>query len=198
MKRWHIAPTETDLAVGRFFARHADLPLERTANAASYGGDEHLVLILAAGLWCVSFGVREPQRRRLRHICAAAALAVAASHIVKRGFRQQRPDRLLIRTRRRRGIPYSGRTFDAVPSGHGVQAGALASAAAHVWPATARLAWAAALAVGTARVTLLAHWLTGVLAGMAIGFGLEQILWRADTPCARTTGPAARVRGRCP
>jgi membrane-associated phospholipid phosphatase len=43
-----------------------------------------------------------------------------------------------------------------------------------IWPVAAGLA-------GT-RLVLLAHWLTDVAAGLAIGAGLEAVLWRRIKP----------------
>src|SRR6185369_714232 len=89
-------------------------------------------------------------------------------HILKSVFDQIRPDRLTVRGHWR-GVPISGRSSDAFPSGHAVHMGALASAAGLLPPAPRRLVRSVAVALSLTRVALLAHWASDVAAGFALG-----------------------------
>jgi undecaprenyl-diphosphatase len=95
---------------------------------------------------------------------------------------QQRPDRRI--HGRRHGVPKSGRAYDAFPSGHAVHVGNLASVIARLFPRWRWIAWGAGSAVATARVLLLAHWLTDVIVGLVVGIGLERLVRIISPPCA--------------
>jgi undecaprenyl-diphosphatase len=102
-------------------------------------------------------------------------------HILKAFIDQQRPDRRTVRGHWR-GVPFSGKSEDAFPSGHALHVGALASAATLLPPKIRNLVWSAgALLVGT-RVVLLAHWFTDVLAGLGLGVVLERLIRLATKP----------------
>ena len=51
--------------------------------------------------------------------------------------------------------------------------GALAPAISEIWPRHRALIWTACLGLAGTRVLILAHWLSDVLAGFALGYGLE-------------------------
>ena len=75
-----------------------------------------------------------------------------------------------------RGIPFSGKTYDAFPSGHAVHMGALASAATGLPPRQRNAVWALSAGLVLTRVVLLAHWASDVAVGFAVGIGIERAL----------------------
>ena len=66
--------------------------------------------------------------------------------------------------------------LDAFPSGHAVHIGALASAATGLPPAQRNAVWAVGGAVVLTRIVLLAHWISDVVAGLAVGAAVERLL----------------------
>jgi hypothetical protein len=46
-----VKPTNTDLAIGRFVARHTDPQGEKAASVVTWGGDEHVLGGLAIAWW---------------------------------------------------------------------------------------------------------------------------------------------------
>jgi undecaprenyl-diphosphatase len=94
---------------------------------------------------------------------------------MKRLIAQERPDRCMVHGRRR-GIPRSGKAYDAFPSGHAMHMGALASAAGFASARAVPFAWTIASIVAATRIILLAHWATDVLAGLALGACVERLL----------------------
>jgi membrane-associated phospholipid phosphatase len=87
---------------------------------------------------------------------------------------QERPDRLTIKGHLR-GVPLSGKASDAFPSGHALHIGALASAATLLPARLRNVVWVAGAAIVTTRILLLAHWLTDVAVGLALGVGIEHM-----------------------
>jgi membrane-associated phospholipid phosphatase len=96
---------------------------------------------------------------------------------------QQRPDRLTVHGHCR-GVPFSGKRYDAFPSGHAVHVGALASAASKLPRRQRNIAWLVGGGLVATRIILLAHWTSDVLAGLAIGALMERLL-RRFTGCGR-------------
>ena len=97
---------------------------------------------------------------------ACTIAAAILLHVIKGVVDQERPDRCMIGAHRR-GVPFSGKKYDAFPSGHAV----------HVGPPLWRNAvWTAGAIMVSTRVILLAHWLTDVVAGLAIGAAIERLL----------------------
>jgi hypothetical protein len=76
----------------------------------------------------------------------------------------ERPDRTRVGARRK-DIPKSGKAWDSFPSGHAVHVGALAAAATRMAPQHASHVRSSALALAGTPILLLAHHLTGVIAG---------------------------------
>ncbi|WP_150530931.1 phosphatase PAP2 family protein, partial [Staphylococcus aureus] len=68
------------------------------------------------------------QRATANHVVLVSLATALLPHLLKSVFDQTRPDRLTA-LGHWRGVPISGRTRDAFPSGHSVHMGALASAA---------------------------------------------------------------------
>jgi undecaprenyl-diphosphatase len=77
---------------------------------------------------------------------------------------------------RRHGIPRSGKAYDAFPSGHAMHVGAVASAVSRAYPKWAPIAWGLGGLIAATRIVVLAHWMTDVLAGLAMGALVERSL----------------------
>jgi len=118
-------------------------------------------------------------------------------HIIKRLVDQRRPDRCI--QGRRNGIGKSGNANDAFPSGHALHVGAIAAAVSRQLPAARPTAWMIGVRLGGSRVLLFAHWASDVLAGLALGAGLEHIINQVwdRAPRGATSGehPPCKIRG---
>ncbi len=176
----HIPPTDLDVAVAEAAASVAQPSLERTMRVLTWLADERLLLAGAALSWAY---VRTTTEDGEMHCAAdemlcAVAIASVLPHLCKRLFARERPDRTIVR-RRGRGIPKSGNAWDSFPSGHAVHVGALAPAVTQIVPVRARpLVWPAAAALAGTRLLLLAHYLSDVLAGLALGLVINRSVAR--------------------
>lgn len=170
-----VKPTKVDVTIANAIARDTKPAPEEVARALTWGADEKLLLALAAIGWLASRGGNEPLRRAGNHALLVTVAASLLPHGLKLLFDQTRPDRETV-LGHMHGIPFSGKREDAFPSGHALHMGALASAAGTL-PAGPR--WTIrALAAGLSltRVAVLAHWASDVVAGFALGAGLERLL----------------------
>jgi membrane-associated phospholipid phosphatase len=135
-----------------------------------------VLLAVIGGLFIASLFGSARQGRAGAYLAATAAVSAVVPHLLKRLVNQQRPDRSV--RRGGRGIPRSGKPYDAFPSGHAVHIGAVAAAVTrldrHLGPA----AWGLGCVIASTRVVLLAHWASDVLAGLALGVLIERGLWR--------------------
>ena len=179
-----VRPTSLDIAIADEVADHATPGTEKAAEALTWSADEHVLVALAAASWFyVQF--RRPAARLLAdHVLAVSVMTAVLPHLLKSLFDQTRPDRLTVRGHYR-GVPISGRRNDAFPSGHALHMGALASAAGLLPARRRRTARALAVGLSLTRIALLAHWSTDVLAGFALGIGVERLL-RPWTMARRT------------
>ncbi len=170
-----VKPTRIDVAIANDIADDSNSELERTAEALTWGADEHVLVALAAAGWLYA-RLRRPEKQSVAtHILAISLATALLPHILKSTFDQVRPDRLTVRGHFR-GIPFSGRPRDAFPSGHAVHMGALASAAGLLPPARRRLVRSFAVTLSLTRVALLAHWASDVVAGFTLGILVERML----------------------
>jgi undecaprenyl-diphosphatase len=119
--------------------------------------------------------------------------ASALPHLLKKLFDQERPDRRTIRGHWR-GVPFSGRSEDAFPSGHAVHIGALASVASRLPAGQRNLVWGVGAALVATRVVLLAHWVSDVAAGLAVGVVLERMLRLVTGYGRKPEMPGAKAR----
>lgn len=197
-----VRPTRIDKEIAGGIAAYTDIPIERVAGFLTWGADEHLLIAAAAVGWLVTRRSEEPLRRLSTHLLACSLSSAILPHLLKTGFEQERPDRRTIRAHWR-GVPLSGRSEDAFPSGHAVHVGALASAATLLPPKARNMVWAIGALLVSTRVVLLAHWLTDVLAGLGIGFALERGLrWMTEPmsikgwPPTTLSRPSGSDRGR--
>jgi undecaprenyl-diphosphatase len=193
-----VRPTATDIAIANSIASHTDPPTEEVAEVLTWGADEHILNALAAAWWLYARSQSRPERRTTNHVLLTTLVASALPHLLKAVFDQERPDRLTVRGHWR-GVPISGKQFDAFPSGHAVHVGALASAASRLPRRQRNVVWLVGAGLVATRILLLAHWTSDVVAGLAIGATIERLLRRvtgygreADRPVIRRsdrTGP---------
>jgi membrane-associated phospholipid phosphatase len=150
------------------------------AQVVTWAADEKLLLGIVGLTW---LSVRlltdgAGTRERANHLMLTTAASAALPHLLKHLVDQERPDRSVV-GEPRRGVPRSGKPRNAFPSGHAVHLGAIAAALTRWVPPRWRPAvWAVAVGLSATRLVLLAHWLTNVVAGLAIGGGLEAALHR--------------------
>jgi undecaprenyl-diphosphatase len=175
MALWHLGATKFDRSVAKVVARNATPAIERPARLLTWAADEHLLLMIGAGLWLTSREGSLRRRRQTDHLLFSVVATAILPHLLKRLIDQKRPDRSMIHGRRR-GVPRSGNPYDAFPSGHAMHVGAIASAVSWISPRLAPLAWGLGGLVAATRIILLAHWTTDVLAGLAIGAMVERSL----------------------
>lgn len=170
-----VKPTGPDLAIARTVARRTAPAPESVARAMSWGADEKVLLVLAAAGWVATRGRGEALQRAGNHAMLVIVAASLLPHGLKGLFNQTRPDRRTVQGHLR-GISFSGNREDAFPSGHALHMGAVASAAGTL-PKNWRVAIRAlALSLSLTRIVVLAHWASDVVAGFALGIGLERLL----------------------
>lgn len=177
MALFRIRPTSIDRRVAQQIAASARPVPEEIEKTLTWGADEHLLLGCAAAAWITATARRSPLRPAAGHLLIVAAATAAVPHVLKTIFDQVRPDRMTVKGRLH-GIPVSGNSMDAFPSGHAVHMGTLASAATVLPPRYKIPIWSVALGLSATRITILAHWLSDVVAGFAIGIVLERIIRR--------------------
>jgi membrane-associated phospholipid phosphatase len=176
MAIFKISPTATDIRIANAISAHTDVPAEHTAEALTWGADEHVLTACAAAWWLYSRNKSRAQQTAANHVLVTTLVASALPHLLKTVFDQRRPDRLTVRGHWR-GVPLSGKSMDAFPSGHALHVGALASAACQLPKTPRNIVWLAGGALLT-RVILLAHWASDVVTGLAIGALTERLLRR--------------------
>ena len=191
-----IRPTQLDRALATWIADETRPDLEKIAKVATLAADEHVMFGALAAVWLASRFFGAPQRRAANYLVANGAISAAVPHLLKRAIDQQRPDRRV--SAPRHGIPRSGKAYDAFPSGHAVHIGAMASALSRLYPRHRSLVWLTGTGIAATRVVLLAHWLTDVVAGLAIGALMEKavqrISSRADSRRRRAAMPDRQTK----
>jgi membrane-associated phospholipid phosphatase len=170
-----VEPTRADVAIADAIAARTDRPTEHVAEAVTWGADEHVLCALALGWWLYARTREAPVRQASDHILLTTLVASALPHVLKTVFDQERPDRLTA-LGHMHGIPVSGKRLDAFPSGHAVHIGALASAATVLPSGQRNAVWAVGGGLVLTRIVLLAHWTSDVVAGLALGAGIERLL----------------------
>lgn len=175
MALFRVRPTQADIEIAEQISDRASPEVEHVAEALTWGADEHVMCALAAGWWlyCRHRSVRD--RTDSNHILLTTAAVALVPHLLKSIFDQRRPDRLMIRAHLH-GVPFSGKSRDAFPSGHAIHVGALSSAATVLPTAKRNLVWSIGAGLVLTRIVLLAHWTSDVIAGLAIGAAVERLL----------------------
>jgi membrane-associated phospholipid phosphatase len=181
-----VKPTSADTTIADAVARHTEPAPQRITRALTWCADEKVLLALAAAGWIASRDGSEPLRRAGNHALLVTVVAALLPHGFKSLFNQTRPDRKTV-LGHINGISFSGKREDAFPSGHALHMGALASAAGTLPPGPRWSIRALAIGLSLTRVAILAHWASDVVAGFAIGVGLERLL-RLWTGFGRSVG----------
>jgi hypothetical protein len=187
-----VPPTAADVSIANAIAARTDRPTEQTAQALTWGADEHILCALAGGWWLYCRNKDLNQRRASDHVLLTTLVASALPHLLKTVFDQQRPDRTTVRGHWR-GIPLSGDRLDAFPSGHAVHVGALASAATVLPKNQRNIVWSVGAALVLTRIVLLAHWVSDVTIGLAVGVATERLLRRLTGYGREQIGGAGRT-----
>jgi hypothetical protein len=188
-----VRPTSADLSVANAISGHTGPRTERAAEFLTWGADEHILCVLAAGWWLYCRGKNAKARRASDHILLTTLVSSGLPHILKVVFDQERPDRRTVQGHWR-GVPFSGKRLDAFPSGHAVHIGALASAASTLPAKQRNVIWSIGAGLVLTRVVLLAHWVSDVCAGLVVGAVTERIL-RLVTGYGRGSGlPKSKPR----
>ncbi|TFV80088.1 phosphatase PAP2 family protein [Bradyrhizobium frederickii] len=170
-----VKPTRIDQAIASEIARDTNSGIEQAAQTLTWAADEHVLLALAAAGWLYA-QIRRPEARpAANHVLAVSLASAVLPHLLKSLFDQIRPDRLTL-LGHAHGVPISGRSRDAFPSGHALHMGALASAAGLLNSVPRRLVRSTAVALSLTRVVVLAHWTSDVVAGFALGVIVERLL----------------------
>ena len=175
MALFRVRPTRSDRTIADAVSEYTTPATERIAEALTWGADEHVLCALALGWWLYSRNKNAEQRRNSNHILLPTTVTTVLPHLLKMVFNQERPDRETARGHLH-GVPFSGKPEDAFPSGHAIHVGAIASAAAVLPPAKRNVVWAIGGGLVLTRVVLLAHWMSDVVAGLAIGALCERLL----------------------
>ena len=111
-----IQPTAADKTIANAIACRTTPALEEAARFLTWGADEKIVLALAVGAWL--YAARRPTLQpAANHVLLVSLLSSVLPHLLKRAVNQTRPDRLTVEGHWR-GVPLSGRSRDAFPSGH--------------------------------------------------------------------------------
>ena len=178
-----IHPTRLDQTVAREVSAHTDRRIERGAEDSDLGR-RRTCAVGACGTRWIATRKGGPRERRLgTHFLACSVTTAIVPHVMKRFIDQERPDRLTIKGHLR-GIPLSGKSEDAFPSGHALHVGGLASAATLLPAKFRNVVRAAGAVLVTTRVILLAHWLTDVVVGLGLGWTIERAIRHLTKPCA--------------
>ena len=169
-----VKPTRFDRWAAELISEETDPRFEHAAEALTWGADEHVLLAASAFLWLATRHSDKDVKRFTTHCLATTAVASALPQLLKTIFDQERPDRKSF-AQHWRGIPYSGKPKDAFPSGHAVHMGALASLAPLLPRGWKYGIWITGTVLVLTRVALLAHWVSDIAAGIAVGIGLERL-----------------------
>lgn len=171
-----INPTSFDRNVAGFICDHTTPEIELISRLVTWGADEHLLLVGAGIAWLVTRSSPSAARRKyVSHLLATTFASALLPHVLKTAFDQKRPDRQVVAAHLK-GIPISGKPNDAFPSGHAIHMGALASAASLLPRRQRNAVWTLSGLLSATRIAILAHWTTDVVAGFALGIGVERFL----------------------
>jgi hypothetical protein len=175
MAFYRIRPTRADIEVANAVSAYTSPQTEQAAEILTWGADEHVLCAFAAGWWLYCRNKSARGRRNSNHLLLTTIAVTVIPHVLKTVFDQERPDRLTVRGHLH-GVPFSGRRLDAFPSGHAIHVGALASAATVLPPTKRNLVWSLGAGLVLTRIVLLAHWMSDVVTGLAIGVLTERLL----------------------
>lgn len=175
-KRMGIAPAllELDQKIHDIAEPYADHLLMRLLDRIGKAGDQPPMLSLSGAL--LTAGVLSERPRMIfagTRMIAAHLIATAAKHVVKRRIDRERPaPRLDGKAPHPRPGDQDTKRMTGFPSGHTAGTIAVARAFSRAYPEHAKAACAAGL-VAVAQVAGRKHYLTDILAGIAIGLAAE-------------------------
>jgi undecaprenyl-diphosphatase len=175
-----LPPLEAERAFSRMVKRQATPFTQEIFKILTFAADEKPLVVAAALYWCFTRGAAHEmaQRSRADHLLICAAVSAVLPHLMKHLVDRERPDRKLVHGPRH-GIPRSGAPMDSFPSGHALHLGALAAGLTRNVPMpVAAFTWVSVLALASTRVLLLAHYLSDVIGGLALGVVVEGIVAR--------------------
>ena len=84
MARWHFGATQLDRRVARAVARHASPAVERPARLLTWAADEHVLYVMAGGLWLAARTGEERERRQTDHLALSVVVTAILPHLLKR------------------------------------------------------------------------------------------------------------------
>jgi undecaprenyl-diphosphatase len=183
-----LPPSQVDIVTSRAIRRRATPLIERAGKVVTFAADEKPLLAGAVLYWLFgrSFTAAPRQATRADHLLACVAVSAALPHLLKLLISRQRPDRKLMHGQPRHGIPHSGDPKASFPSGHAMHLGAIAAGLTRTTsPPLSAIGWATAFVLAGTRLLLLAHYLTDVLSGLAIGVAIESVVARITKPRCR-------------
>src|SRR3954447_10293627 len=96
MQQLCVPPCSIDRTVARTAARYTSPSIQKVARLATWAGDKHLLIALAAAYW---LGSRRPgARRRVEadHLLGTVVLASVVPGVLKSVIDQERPDRCMV------------------------------------------------------------------------------------------------------
>lgn len=166
MKRPILPILNFDLVLTRLIAREAPLSATKVAFALGWLCDAR-TLLSSGALWFLTSPPRTATRQHATRFLSMIATTTIMHHAAKRVIAQKRPDRVMSARQT------SGRASDAMPSGHAMHAGAVASFLTG-WVNTPAALWPTFIGLAAARIVVLAHWPSGVLAGFLGGVLVER------------------------
>jgi hypothetical protein len=175
MALFSVRPTRFDRVIADEVSAHTNPAIEEVSKVLTWGADEHVVCLAAAAWWFYCRSAPAQQRLLSDHLLVCSLTASLLPRALKSLIDQERPDRQT-RIGHWRGVPWSGKRYDAFPSGHAVNIGVLASAATLLPPRWWTAVWGFGGLLATTRVVLLAHWPSDVIAGLALGAVTERFL----------------------
>jgi antitoxin (DNA-binding transcriptional repressor) of toxin-antitoxin stability system len=89
----NVRPTKADKVVARIIARNTTPATEQTAEALTWGADEHTLCAAAAIWWLYCRGRPAAERAASNHVLITTTAATILPHLMKCIFTQERPDR---------------------------------------------------------------------------------------------------------
>ena len=75
MGLWHFGATALDRWVAKAVARHASPAMERPARLLTWAADEHVLYVMAGGLWLAARASDERERCQTDHLALPTALS---------------------------------------------------------------------------------------------------------------------------
>ena len=159
---------------------YADLPPMRLLERIGKAGDQPPMLSLSAAVLATGLLSERPRMMFAgARMIAAHLIATAAKNVVKRQIDRERPaPRLDGKAPHPRPGKLSSKRMTGFPSGHTAGSIAVARAFGRAYPEHAAKAAGVAGLVAVAQVARRKHYLTDVLAGLAIGLASEAALTR--------------------